>query len=293
MKTLLTIITSGKNDNFAGNFLQRLEHNLNKLIENIDKMQINDVEIIVTDWGSDHNKRLFNVCEVPRREYLKFLYVPYHICKKYSPNSEFSLPHSLNSAIRRSNGNFIFYIDGDSYIPFNTFKKFHELLKSHDPVDDVYYWASRYLIPYKYQCEAKNTRDMDSLLDDWISKGKPLGSQYELAEKFVLSKIDLKGFAGGAMGLLISKKIAFETTFFYEELTRWGWMDVEFFKRMSSRYTCMGDLVDVLDCEFYHIGHHEVKTGHEVHGFNPFTSPVNFSANDQNWGLSNEDLQFN
>jgi hypothetical protein len=35
---LLSIITSGKNDQYAGNFVQRLQHNLNKLNDNINKI---------------------------------------------------------------------------------------------------------------------------------------------------------------------------------------------------------------------------------------------------------------
>ena len=290
---LLTIVTTGKNDNFAGNFLQRLEHNLNKLVDNIDTLQIKNVEIIVTDWGSDVDGKLFDVCRVPKREYLKFLYVPYKTCKKYSPDSEFSQPHALNSAVRRASGNFIFAIDGDSYIPLHTFKKMYELLESHNSEDDVYYWASRYLIPYKYQSEVKNIQEMDLLLDDWLKKGKPLGTQNEISEKFILSKINLNGFGGGAMGLLLSKKIAYESTFWYEKLTKWGWMDVEFFQRIATKYTCIDDLLTKLDCEFYHIGHHEVKCGHDVHGFNNWYVSENFMANGVNWGLYDEDLKYN
>ena len=289
---LLTIVTCGKNDNFAGNFKQRLEHNLNKLIDNIDSKKIRDVEIIVTDWGSDFDKKLSDVCSIPKKEYLKFLYVPYEVCKKYSPDSEFSVPHAINSGIRRANGNFLFYIDGDSYIPSDSFEKVYDLLKSHNQDDDVYYWASRYLIPYKYQSNATKIQEMDSLLDDWISQGKPLGNLNEITEKFALSKVNLSNFMGGAMGLLVSKRIAFESTFLYEKLTKWGWMDVEFFCRMSTKYKCGGDLLELLSSEFYHIGHHEVKVGHDVHGFNPFLSSVNFTANEENWGLLEENLKF-
>lgn len=290
---LLTIVTCGKNDSFAGNFVQRLEHNLNKLVDNIDKLGIIDVEIIVTDWGSQEGEKLYDVCNVEKRNYLKFLHVPYEVCKKYSPDSEFSVPHAINSGIRRASGNFVFYIDGDSYIPTESFKKLYDLLLSHRPEDDVYYWASRYMIPYKYQSEAKNIQDMDHLLQKWVDGGKVISGVSDIADFFFLSKADLNNFMGGAMGLLVSKRIAFETTFLFEALTKWGWMDVEFFQRMSIKYRCMGDLIELLDCEFYHIGHHEVKVGHDVHGFNPYLRPMYFSANPNNWGLSDENLIIN
>ena len=52
-RPLLSIITCGKNDQYAGNFLQRLQLNLSKLESNLKKFNITDVEILVTDWGSE------------------------------------------------------------------------------------------------------------------------------------------------------------------------------------------------------------------------------------------------
>lgn len=66
----LTIVTIGKNDNYAGNFLERIQHNINKLISNIDELEIKDVEIIISDWGSSKEERLSDVMIVEKRPYL-------------------------------------------------------------------------------------------------------------------------------------------------------------------------------------------------------------------------------
>lgn len=290
---LLSIVTCGKNDDFAGNFVQRLEHNINKIIDGINKLGLSDIEVIVTDWGSDPENKLSVVANIEKSDYVKFLYVSPELCKKYSPDSNFSVPHSINCGMRRSTGRYVMYIDGDSYIPNNSLEKLYNLLKTHSQNEDdnVYYWASRYMIPYKFQSSAENIEDMDNLLKTWIDSGKPVSGLNDISNSFYHSKVDLSNFMGGAMGLLISRKILEETGFLYESLTKWGWMDVEFAQRVSARYNCMGDLLELLDCEFYHIGHHEVKVGHDVHGFNPNLRPENFLQNIE-WGLNGEDLIF-
>ena len=125
---LLSIVTCGKNDDFAGNFVQRLEHNLNKIIDSINKLKISDIEIIVTDWGSDPESKLSMISNIEKSDYIKFLYVSPELCRKYAPESNISVPHAINSGFRRSSGKFIMYIDGDSYIPKDSFEKLYNLL---------------------------------------------------------------------------------------------------------------------------------------------------------------------
>jgi glycosyltransferase involved in cell wall biosynthesis len=253
----------------------------------------------VTDWGSDPENKLSMVANIEKNDYVKFIYVSPELCKKYSPDSNFSVPHSINCGMRRSTGRYVMYIDGDSYIPNNSLEKLYNLLKTHSQNEDdnVYYWVSRYLMPYHVQTTVNNIQEMDNLIEDWKSKGMPLVHHTQfmlnnsLSQSWSISRVDLQNFGGGAMGLLISRKILEETGFLYESLTKWGWMDVEFAQRVSARYNCMGDLLELLDCEFYHIGHHEFKVGHDVHGFNSNLRPNEFLQNPE-WGLNGEDLVF-
>lgn len=289
---ILTIVMCGRNDNFAGNFVQRLEHNLNKLIDNIEKLQINDVEIIVTDWGSPKDEKLYDVVKIPKKDYLKFLYVPHELTQVYSPESNFSIPHAMNAAVRRMSGKYMLSLDGDSYVPFDMFDKVYELIKN-DTREYIYYWGSRILMPYHVQTTINNIQEMDELIDDWKSKGKPFVHHTQLDQGWARSKVDLVNFGGGGCAILINKEIVQEATFLYEKLTKWGWMDVEFHRRISSKFPCLGDLEDIFDSEFYHIGHHENQTGHDVHGFNTYFSSQEFTANDSDWGLGNENLTYN
>jgi hypothetical protein len=291
---LLTIITSGKNDNYSGNFLQRLEFSLCKLIDNIDRLGVgDDVEIIVTDWGSPVESKLSDACSIPKRDYLKFLYVPVETTQQYSPDSKFSITHALNSAARRMNGENILSIDSDTYISFNGFSRLYEMLKNNQD-DYVYYWVSRYHIPYKVQSKMKNIQDMDLMLNDWIASGKPLVENFQKdgANGFYHDKVDLDNFLGGACALLLSRDLVFKTTFLWETLTKWGWLDIEIHRRLLyNNYAPKGDLEVKLDSEFYHIGHHEVGTGSSINGANPTNISPILNANGDNWGLANEDLK--
>lgn len=292
----LTIVTCGRNDNFAGNFLQRLEHNLNKLSENIEKLGLeNEVEIIVTDWGSPDDSKISDVIKVDKKNFIKYLHVPYDLTIKYSPNSSFSLPHAMNAAVRRMSGRYMLSLDADSYVPLETFKGVYDLILNDNSREYTFYWGSRYFIPYKTQIEVNNIQEMDELIKKWSDSGKPTVRQEEMSNGWVHSKIyftnNMTAFSGGACALLINKEIAQSSNFLFEALTKWGWCDCEIHERLSTKYKCFGDLEDISG-DFFHIGHHEVKTGQDLHGWNPTIKANTFAANGENWGLGSENLIF-
>jgi glycosyltransferase involved in cell wall biosynthesis len=295
----LSIITVGRNDNFGGNFVQRLEHNINKLISNIDRLDIKDIEIILTDWGSDDRCKLIDIMDVPSRDYLKFIHVPIELTKKYSPDSNFSCPHAANTAIRRSSGQYILYIDGDTYFPFSAFEKFYLFLTNLEE-DYSFYWCNRIHIPFKVQVQAKTMTDIDKFIFDWESNGKVLVDvhDYWKGKGWCKNTIDLENFGGGATAILLNREICLESSFWWEKLTKWGWMDIEYHNRLSTKYTCKGELSTILSEDIFHIGHHDSTDengksngfGGEVHGMNSSIRTSSFHANEENWGLIEEEL---
>jgi hypothetical protein len=295
---LLTIIMCGRNDGFGGNFTQRLEHNLNKLIDNIEKMNLNNIEILVTDWGSAEDSKLYDTLKVKKLDYLKFIYVPYELTKKYSPDSKFSIPHAMNTAVRRMSGKYMLSLDADSYVPFKMFKGIYDLLVS-DNREYIFYWGSRYMMPYISQIDITNIEQMDSLIDEWENNGKPIshcpsGCLHKFEDnQWIHSRVNLTHFSGGGCAILINKSLVQESNFLFEKLNKWGWMDIEFHNRMNSRYPCLGDLEILIGSEFFHIGHHEVEKGQDTHGFNPGYTTDSFQANNNDWGLGLEKLIIN
>lgn len=273
----LSIITCGKNDNYAGNFIHRLQLNLSKLEFNLKNLNINDVEILVTDWGSEIP--LHTILSTNEFKFTKFIHVPQHIAKYYSPDSEFSWGQSLNTGYRRSKGEYIFFIDGDSYIPEESFNKLYNLIKNFQPTDNIFYWASRYHLPYEIHSNVFNINNLDNYILNWKNN----------KNSWKHDKVNLSYFGGTAMGLLLNRVICDKSTLFYEKLNKWGHTDIEIHNRISSQYPCCGDLED-LDMYFFHLDHHNIQYGEQKNGSNSPINASNFKANNDNWGLMNEIL---
>lgn len=279
---LLSIVTCGKNDEYAGNFIQRMQLNLSKLESNIKKLNTNEIEVIVLDWGSE--QKLYDVLDVKDFNHTKFYHVNKDLATKLSPDSNFFYTKSMNAAYRRSSGSFIFFIDGDSYVPFHSLKNLFELVKNtNNPY--TFYWASRYHLPYELHSSTSDTSKIDEYIEDWcINKD---GWRHE--------KISLTNFFGAAMGLLLSRNICEESTCWIESMNKWGWVDIELNHRISRRYPCNGDLEDYLDSYFFHLDHHSLKFGGNnlQIGGNPQIISSKFDANEESWGLINEELTSN
>jgi hypothetical protein len=274
---ILSIITCGKNDQYAGNFLQRLQLNLSKLESNLKKFNITDVEILVTDWGSEIP--LHTILDITNFNFTKFIHIPPHLAHQYSPDSEFSWGQSLNTGYRRSKGEYVFLIDGDSYISLDSFKKLYDLIKNFNPEDKIFYWGSRYHLPYEIHSSVLNINELDAFVLNW-KNNKSIWKH---------DKVNLSHFGGTAMGILLSRNICDESTIFYEKLNKWGWTDIEIHNRISSKYSCCGDLED-LDMYFFHLDHHSIQNGMQKNGANPPINAPDFKANNDNWGLNNESL---
>ena len=67
-KKLLTIVVIGRNDNYRGNFKNRLENSINYNCKNIDDLGYGSkVEMLLVDWNSEipiQNDLILNEFEV-------------------------------------------------------------------------------------------------------------------------------------------------------------------------------------------------------------------------------------
>jgi predicted glycosyltransferase involved in capsule biosynthesis len=290
-KYKLSICTIGKNDGYAGNFEQRIEFSLNKLIENLKILNISDVEILVADWASPADAKLSDVLKLSKCEHLKFIYVPEETATKHSPDSTFPTTIAYNVGNSRSTGEFVFTMDSDTYIPLKTFERFYNFVSNLSTDDPVFYQTSRYHLPYKIHSNSKSLIDIDDYINNWILQGRPMTKNgNEMAEMVLHDKVNISHFQGATCAVLLSRKLLEETTFYWEVFRKWGHMDIEFHHRIQKKYRCNGDLEDALESEFFHLGHHEIKTQGQ-NGFNNEQYCPNINANGENWGLINEDLE--
>ena len=151
---LLSLILCSRNDSYVGNSRWRLETSINLALLNAKRADFLDqLEIIVSDWGSEIPLR--NVLQlVPEAEgRVKFVHTPIDIAIIEQKDSKFPEVIALNSAARRANGEYIGRIDNDTVVGEEFFQKFAKLYKD-NPTDtfdlkDSFLFVERRSVPYK------------------------------------------------------------------------------------------------------------------------------------------------
>lgn len=275
---LISFLIIGKNDNYGadangkGGVGCRINLTLNKLINNVNKLNVNDIELVLCDWGSE-NKIIDNLVKEPHKN-LKYIYVPKEIGKKYNPH--FSISHSYNCAFRKSNGRYVVFLDSDCYIEHESFVNLYNFVKQLDQqnVTDTFYWASRYQAARELYNDCTNFLDLDQNL-----KNNPHKINHEF--------MNLNTFRGCAGSLLFARNIGEESSCWFEKLPNWGWQDIDLHYRLVNKYKCGNDLNEY-GIKIYHLYHHDSK---DLVNINPQISSQMLYANSKNWGLINEDLR--
>jgi predicted glycosyltransferase involved in capsule biosynthesis len=277
---LLSILIQGKNDKYGsdtsgnGGVDQRLRLTLNQLVSNVKKLNKNDIEIVLCDWGSD--KKIVDHLLEDKPSFFKCVYVDHETGKKYSKKANYSISHAYNVAFRHSSGEYVIYWDSDCWIRYEDLERLYNFVKelNNQKIYNQYYWGSRYHVPREIWNDADSYKNLIPYFDNI----NLLSIKHD--------KIFLNGFDGRAMALLIHKDMAISSTGWWEELPYWGVQDIEFNDRLSRIYTLAGDLEDI-GIVFFHLNHHD---HYDVQFMNANMRCSNFAANDENWGLRNEKL---
>ena len=105
---LISLILCSRNDSYMGNSRWRLETSINLALLNAEEANFLDqLEIIVSDWGSEIalSEVLNLVPEAKGR--VKFVHVPPDIAKVKQKDSKFPEVIALNAAARRASGKYI------------------------------------------------------------------------------------------------------------------------------------------------------------------------------------------
>jgi predicted glycosyltransferase involved in capsule biosynthesis len=273
---LLSILIPGKNDNYRNNGTKTLELNLKQTIDNLNKLNKNDVEIVLCDWGSKikiTDQIIQETCSN-----FRCVYVNPEITQKYNKLANYSIVHPINTAFRNSKGKYVIFWDSDCLVTYENFVNLYNFVENMEKNNDrKFYWGSRFHIPYEVYTPMKEISELHTYL--------------ETNPNLLHDKIDVLNFAGCSISILMNRDLWQESTGWYEELIYWGWQDIEFHNRLLSRYQFGGDLED-FNIKFYHlnqpidIGEHKNKVV-----FNSQINSNKFTANNSDWGLANENLE--
>jgi predicted glycosyltransferase involved in capsule biosynthesis len=276
---LLSILIPGKNDNFRYNGSKTLELNVNQTIDNINHIGAEDVEIVLCDWGSE--QKIVDHVITKKHKNFKCVYVSPEIAKKYNRKANYSIVHPINTAFRNSVGKYVLFWDSDCFVKYDTFVALYEFVKKMDSENDMkFYWGSRFNVPFEMYTNLSNNQDLSNMLADEIN----------LAHDKIAGGDQ---FMGASISMLMNREIWENSSGWWEELTYWGWQDIEFHRRLLKRYEYGGDLEDVGKIKFYHLCQPSSVDGSKNNHFvnQHWVYPHWFYANNENWGLKNEKLE--
>ena len=111
------MIACSRNDQWQGNCLWRLQTTINYTALQAAKLgRLNDIEIIISDWGSNVSLR-DTVKLIPEAmQAVRYLYIPPALAKEKQKDSPFAEVFAINAAARRSRGDYIGRIDQDTLV---------------------------------------------------------------------------------------------------------------------------------------------------------------------------------
>lgn len=284
-KKILSIVLQGRNDSYMGNFVWRISTNINKQAKNIFLLGYeNQAEIVLIDWGSEVPLKSVLTLNNEARSLLKIIEVPPNIANKYNLDSPYSCVHAINTGIRRSQGEYILFCDGDTYVPLNSMKSIFNLLNegvlNEYPINKMLLLASRYHIPKSFQKTMPEIEDIDNFIEKNL-------------DNLAHDRINVDNFMGTATAYLMSKDLWFECRGFDEKLIYWGWFDIDLFHRLKPKYQVID--MENIGVSFFHLEHYTDSKNRSMEKENPrkgnpMIYPTAFAPNGEDWGLFSENL---
>ncbi|MBI5180530.1 MAG: hypothetical protein HZA05_03900 [Nitrospirae bacterium] len=276
---LLSIATFGRNDNYMGNFNYRLTTSLNYLAHNLKKIgRLDDVEIIVTDWGSEIPLSKVLSLSAEAGSICKFVYVPPVIARDIR-HEGIDGSTATNVGLRRGEGEFLIVFPGDTLVPRYSLQTLLNLIDGRLPMpfdlQKMYYFVGRYQLPWEVV-----QREPD--IEEW--------DQYLLFNTAnLLHDMGLSGLGMWGAALMLPREILHACRGCDEKLKGWGWSDADIMLRISQYYPWI-DIFNI-GVFFYHMEHYRQRTEIPEKLKNPEIVNVMLAVNDENWGLGGHDLE--
>lgn len=283
----LSLIICSRNDEYMGNSRWRLETTINlSLHYAAEAKRLDQIEILVSDWGSD--VPLKNVLSLTKEaeERVSFIHVPSEIAIPEQKDSKFPEVLALNAVARRANGDYIGRIDNDTIVGKGFFDRFFGLIENREQYDldleNSYLFVERRMVPYRLTSQSFPCALIDSYLKE---NGDQLlvESGTHFGKPFWQSPVGI---------MLMHRNIWFKARGYDERLLYWGWMESDFVIRIKKENPIV-DFRKYVGNFFYHLEHYHNLTNYKNR--NGLATPrkknetiansESYAANDENWGL--------
>lgn len=273
---LLSVVVTGRNDDYMGNFKYRITTCLNYLARGLkDLGHLGDVEILVTDWNSEVPLAKVLPLSPEARRISHFVYVPPNVARTLqNPGEVFYPTCAMNTSLRRAEGEFLMMFDADSLIPCHSLRALLELLEGELTIPlrlkDTFFFCSRHLLPWEIVQRGLSLEDWDRYF---------LLNAGQLPSDPGLSGL---GIAGAAQ--MMHRDIWHACRGYNEQLRIQGWLDAELTLRVTQRYPWID--LSSLGISLFHMEHwprNRRIPGVQAH--NPHSVSPTFEVNDEYWGL--------
>lgn len=284
--TRLSLVLCSRNDQWQGNSLWRLETTLNYIAAQAFEIgRLNEVEIIVADWGSAATLREAAKLSSEAARIVRYLNIPPSLAKEKQRDSPFAEVFAINSAVRRSRGEYIGRIDQDTLVGGRFLRWFFDAVESPITPFEINKTAmisNRRRVPYDFAVRCPPFPIARKYVDLFrtVLPLMPQPERYwECYIGILLLHRDLWWSAGG-----------YDETFIY-----YGAMEFDLFLRLMMRFHG-ADLGRVVGYDFYHLDHVPTWTVWRTltRSLNPLRTPENppplFRPNGKSWGLADYDI---
>ena len=289
---IISLILCSRNDSYMGNSRWRLETSINLALLNAEKANfLYELEIIVSDWGS----------QIPLREVLKlvpeaegrvkFIHTPMDIAIVEQKDSKFPEVIALNAAARRASGEYIGRIDNDTVVGTEFFRKFSKLHRNNptDELDlkDSFLFVERKSVPYRISRLSPSLGTINWFINNF-KKFFKIESATDWGKEFWWSPVGI---------MMFHRDIWHACRGYDERLIYWGWMEGDLALRLNQKHQVV-EFSKHVGHDFYHLEHYSNLVEYKDRNGtatprkkNPvITESLNYKTNEPNWGLSDHDL---
>ncbi len=286
---ILSLILCSRNDAYMGNSRWRLETALNYVGDRVRSLgREHDVEIIVTDWGSDVPLRDVVALGPAAADIVSFLTIPPTVAHGLQRDSPFPEVLALNAAARRARGQFIGRIDQDTLVGERFLRWLFDAVERKRPpetsgmrIEVTLLFANRRSIPYRLAALCPRLPVVERFLA-WFARWLRIETGrvfYNLDVGIWLLHRDLWHACGG----------------YDERMIYMNDMEIDMVTRLLSKYP-IRDLGKVVQYDFYHLDHYHPRgsrsssTHRKVNSQSP-PPPMGFRPSGDEWGLAAYPLQ--
>ena len=293
----LSLVLASRNDDYMGNARWRLETSLNYVGERVEALgRETDVEVLVTDWGSDVPLSEVVALTPATARIVSFVTVPAVLARERQRDSPFPEVLALNAAARRARGTYIGRIDQDTLVGDRFLRWFFEVVERERPLkgldvtlESALFFANRRGIPYSIASGSPSLRHVTrfirlfgTTLHIWRDNPSTGDVFWTSAVGIWLAHRDLWHECGG----------------YDERLIYYNWMEADMICRLRRKYPVV-DLGALTGHDFYHLDHLHPRAARfgqrhamKNRAIDLAAEPSVLHPNPDDWGLRDDELTF-